>query len=158
MKKDTVVCAIDVNDFDQSTVDTAAAFAEHFETQLDILHVTLFPDPMNSAWPAYLGSPNQLIKDNRLLKAICAQIKSTEVHFHHLSGLPVEKILSFVDGCSPKILVMGTHGRTGLAKLFRGSVASQVMRRAKCPVLLLRQKESSEKMLQSDTQQAIPRH
>jgi nucleotide-binding universal stress UspA family protein len=37
-----------------------------------------------------------------------------------------------------ELIVMGTHGRTGLGRLLTGSVAEQVLRRAACPVLTAR--------------------
>ena len=61
MNENGVICAIDVNNYDQDVVDLAASFAKQFEVDLDLLHITLFPDPSNAAWPGYLGSPNTMI-------------------------------------------------------------------------------------------------
>jgi nucleotide-binding universal stress UspA family protein len=46
------------------------------------------------------------------------------------------------EGC--EMIVMGTHGRTGLTRLLMGSVAEQIVRRAPCPVLIYR--ETAEKL------------
>lgn len=142
MKKNEVLCAVDVNDFDQQLVDMAATFAEQFGVNLNILHVTLFPDSANAAWPAYVGSPNDLIRDNRLLKQIGPAVEGVKVVHHHVSGLPAKEILSFADRNDPQLLVLGTHARQGINRIF-GSIACQVMRRARCPVLVLRQKHNS---------------
>ena len=123
MKPESVICAIDVNDFDQEVVDMAAEFATHFSVELALLHITLFPDPGNAAWPAYLGSTNAVIQDNRLLQKIESTIEGVTVNRHHLSGIPTERILEFVERNEPRLLVMGTHGRRGLKRIF-GSVAS----------------------------------
>jgi nucleotide-binding universal stress UspA family protein len=143
MKKNGIICAIDVNDFDQDVIDLAATFAKQFKVDLDILHITLFPDPANAAWPAYLGSPNALIQDNRRLRKIKTNIAGVNVIRHHLSGHPPEKILAFVDRNEPQLLVLGTHGRTGLARIF-GSIASKILRNANCPVMVLRQRQNSQ--------------
>lgn len=50
-------------------------------------------------------------------------------------GDPVSVILSVVRETAADLIVMGTHGRTGLGRLLMGSVAEQVVRRATCPVL-----------------------
>ncbi len=142
MKKNGIICAIDVNDFDQDVVDAAATFARHFGVDLDLVHVTLFPDPANSAWPGYLGSPDTMINDNRRLRAVQTNIAGVNVHHHHLSGYPTEKLLAFIKKNEPQLLVLGTHGRRGLARLF-GSAASKILRRATCPVMVLRQRENS---------------
>lgn len=143
MKKNGVICAIDVNDFDQEVVDLAAAFAKQFDVVLDLLHVTLFPDPSKAAWPAGLGPSSQFIQDNRLLNAIETNVDGVSLSPHHLSGLPTEKILGFADRNQPRLLVMGTHGRRGLQRIF-GSTASKVLRNANCPVMVLRQRMNSQ--------------
>ena len=145
MKKNGVICAIDVNDFDQDVVDLAARFAARIGVDLDLLHVTLFPDPANAAWPAWLGSPGVVIQDNRLLRAIQTRVPGVQVRYHHLSGLPTEKILEFADRNEPQLLVLGTHGRQGLKRIF-GSVATHIVRHATCPVMVLRQRQNSQRV------------
>ena len=55
-----------------------------------------------------------------------------------LDGLPHERIVQAARRTRADLLVMGTHGRTGFAKLFLGSVASRVLATAPCPVLTVR--------------------
>lgn len=141
MENDAVICALDVNDFDQDVVELAARFAKHFSASLHLLHVTSFPDPSNAAWPAYLGCPNVLIDDNRRLRTIECADQDVELVRHHLSGMPAERIVDFVNRNKARLLVLGTHGYQGLQRIF-GSVASKIMRQAKCPTMVLRQNSS----------------
>lgn len=152
MNKKAVICAIDVNDYDQDVVDLAARFAKTFGVDLELVHVTLFPDPNNAAWPAYLGSPDALIQDNHRLRAITTKVTGVEIHRHHLSGTPSRQVLEYVDRNEPQLLVLGTHGRRGLARLF-GSAASNILRHATCPVMVLRQRQNSPEFadLESET-------
>ncbi len=53
-------------------------------------------------------------------------------------GHPVDEINRFVDEEKVSLIVMGTHGRTGLQHLLVGSVAERVVRTATCPVLTVR--------------------
>ena len=53
-------------------------------------------------------------------------------------GTPAEEIVRYADGRDVDLIIMGTHGRTGVAHLLMGSVAEQVVRTAPCPVLLVR--------------------
>jgi len=53
-------------------------------------------------------------------------------------GNPVEEINRFVDEEKVSLIVMGTHGRTGLQHLLVGSVAERIVRTATCPVLTVR--------------------
>ena len=56
-----------------------------------------------------------------------------------LSGHPASEILNFVEQESVELVVMGTHGFTGLAHFFLGSTAEKVVRRADCSVLTVHQ-------------------
>ena len=53
-------------------------------------------------------------------------------------GTPVQTILGYAESGAFDLIVMGTHGRTGLAHLLMGSVTEQVIRHAPCPVVTLR--------------------
>ena len=52
-----------------------------------------------------------------------------------VEGDPAAVILNVANEINADLIVMGTHGRTGMSRLFAGSVAEQVVRRADCPVL-----------------------
>jgi universal stress protein A len=53
-------------------------------------------------------------------------------------GSPAEEIVRYAASCDVDLIVMGTHGRSGIAHVLMGSVAEQVVRTAPCPVLLVR--------------------
>jgi nucleotide-binding universal stress UspA family protein len=55
-------------------------------------------------------------------------------------GAPVDEILNTADDWRADLIVMGTHGRRALAHLIMGSTSEAVLRRAKCPVMLVHQK------------------
>ena len=143
MQKNSVLCAIDVNDFDQEIVDLAAHFAKHFKAELNVLHVTLAPDPMKAAWPAYVGAPDELVRDNKLLRQVRTNVNDVQVRSHQLAGLPVEKVVDFVNRNEPRLLVLGTHARAGLSRLL-GSTSGKILRRVSCPVMLARQRKNSQ--------------
>ncbi len=52
-------------------------------------------------------------------------------------GAPVDAILACIEQVAPDLVVMSTHGRTGLTHAMLGSVAERVLQRARCPVLVL---------------------
>lgn len=55
-----------------------------------------------------------------------------------LHGAPVDEILGFAQEEHIDLIVIGTHGRTGLTRLLMGSVAEELVRRATCPVLTVK--------------------
>ena len=59
------------------------------------------------------------------------------------TGQPAETIVRIAEERSADLIVMGTHGRTGLQHVLLGSVAEKVVRLAPCPVLTVRYKEAA---------------
>ena len=57
-----------------------------------------------------------------------------------LDGIVHERIARAAQSKKADVIVIGTHGRTGLAKFFLGSVASRVLAAARCPVMTVRGK------------------
>jgi universal stress protein A len=81
--------------------------------------------------------------DRRDVRERLASIRPTldGVAYKHryLRGSPVEEILQFAQQEAIDLIVMGSHGRTGLSRLLMGSIAEGVMRKALCPVLVIKQ-------------------
>jgi len=71
----------------------------------------------------------------RLAKAKAAGVRARGFL---LEGVPHEQIVRIAKSRRADLIVMGTHGRSGLAKLFLGSVAGRVVAAAPCPVLTVR--------------------
>jgi nucleotide-binding universal stress UspA family protein len=67
------------------------------------------------------------------------------------SGPPAEAILRVADSTNASLIVMATHGRSGLGRIWPGSVAMKVVHNAPCPVLLVR---SKERVKETEQQQA----
>ena len=61
-------------------------------------------------------------------------------------GLPYDEILRFAKREGADAIVMGTHGRTGLKRLFLGSVAESVLHGASCPVIVVRERTAQTAM------------
>jgi nucleotide-binding universal stress UspA family protein len=52
-------------------------------------------------------------------------------------GRPADEIIEYADNHGIDLIVMGTHGRGGVEKMWLGSVTEKVLRKARCPVLVL---------------------
>lgn len=131
-----ILCPIDFDDNSLGALDKAIEIARHFGATVALVHavplVVQFGD---------VPIPVDLYEDRE--KA--ARVKLAEIAAQKLAGVEHESIvytgdvaasiLQAVDKFNPDLLVMATHGRTGLARLFLGSVAEGVVRKASCPVL-----------------------
>ena len=89
----------------------------------------------------YVTSPEQS-EDKDYWRGQLEQIRpaNPNINFGHrfLEGDPATEIVRYAVEASFDLIVMGTHGRTGLTKLLIGSVASRVIATARCPVVTVR--------------------
>lgn len=80
------------------------------------------------------------------LEARCGQWRQSGIkaRWRLEVGVPFEEIVKAAEEEGADMIVMGTHGRSGLNRLLLGSVAERVVRLALCPVLTVRQKKAGE--------------
>lgn len=135
MKANRILCPTDFSECSKRALDIASSLARENDGVVFIVHVDLFP--INAA-EIYYGLGNPL--DDSLLKALHETVPSDpDVHFVHklLQGDPAAKIVDYAKAENMDLIVMGTHGRSGLKRLIMGSVAEAVVRHAACPVLTI---------------------
>ncbi len=119
----------------------AGDLARQHQATLLVLHVAETLGPENVTYgevgsqvePA--GYRHRLEEDLRRSVPVVAGVT---VQYLVTAGDPAEEIERVARVHSCDLIVMGTHGRTGLDRLLTGSVAEQVIRRAPCPVLTTR--------------------
>jgi universal stress protein A len=138
----SILVAIDFSS--RRALQLAHAVAERFGSSLHLLHVV--EDPvMAAAWSeAYAvdlsGLRDRLTQDaewqlTKLASSVTGVTVTTEVRV----GKPAQTIVEAVEERGCDLVVMGTHGRSGVAHLLIGSVAERVVRSARCPVLTVRE-------------------
>lgn len=88
------------------------------------------------------GAPwdqNERVKVREKLGEIRPPIGRVAYEHHYVRGAPVREIVKFARARKVDLVVMASHGRTGLARVVMGSVAEGVMRKAHCAVLIVKQ-------------------
>jgi nucleotide-binding universal stress UspA family protein len=116
----------------------ATSLARDSGAVLIIAHVEELPLPyvggeMYIAQPEY---PNPEIR--HLLEKVVPPDASIRFEHRLVQGTASEEIVRMADEVGVDLIVMGTHGRTGLSRVLMGSVAELVMRHASCPVLTIK--------------------
>ena len=131
-------------DFSSPSLDAleyAIQVVDRFGTKLTLLHVLepIYHDlelglgrieqevQKRIHWDAQLDGLAQVVRERGLAAGSIV-----------LGGIPSESIVTHARGRGCDLIVMGTHGRRGLARLRYGSVAESVLRQAPCPVLTVR--------------------
>ena len=125
----------------------ARMLAAKFGSALQVLHVVDDPTAASEFVPDGFAASTDAIRADLVehsrerLQAVVTAIDRTRyrAHTETLFGAPAQTIVDYAMAVGAGLIVMGTHGRTGLAHLLMGSVAEQVVRTAPCPVLTVRQ-------------------
>ena len=138
--------ATDFSPASTAALKRAMAMAKADRAQLIIVHV-MTPPSLALPGDGYV-SPS-LYEDleasaraqaQKRLNAIVARARKAGVRATGLllEGVPHERVARAARAKKVDLLVIGTHGRTGLAKFFLGSVAARVIASVSCPVLTVR--------------------
>ena len=144
LKIERILCPTDFSDFSERAYDYASSLARHYHAELHLLHVVR---------PVIIGYPEYAIPDsvNEFYGELREHAEEQLREFAKVRGEPglqtivtveegvvTESIIDFARENSIDMVVMGTHGRRGFQRLTLGSVTERVLRRAGCPVLVVR--------------------
>jgi nucleotide-binding universal stress UspA family protein len=136
-----ILCPTDFSASSQAALAYAASLARDFKAELIVAHVDEGP----LAYDAGMGSPGDIGQPDQpsaRLAEVTSAIQEVKCTARLLEGDPASQIVELACEEDIDLIVMGTHGRTGLARLLMGSIAEIVLRRAPCPVLALKQPQS----------------
>jgi len=136
----TILFPTDFSDASKTAFQYAVDYARLANAKLLIVHVHEPVLPIIGGEIAYLPPQDtdpQLRKE--ALHAIVPDVANIEYAHRLLSGDPASEIVNLAKSEHADLIVLGTHGRTGLERLLMGSTAEQVLRRAPCPVLAVKE-------------------
>jgi len=139
MKAQRVMFATDLSLAAREALHYAASLAHDSGAELLIAHVVEPATVYSSGDSYFYGSEDpQFAKLMHMLAEVVPA--NTSVRFRHklVSGNAAEEIIRLAEQEKVDLIVMTTHGRTGLKHLLLGSVAESVVRQAKCPVLTIK--------------------
>jgi nucleotide-binding universal stress UspA family protein len=144
----------DFSEHANAALDAAVDFARRLDANLHLLHVIQLP-AYAYAHPGIGGayvSPSPV--DARIREGVESSLRNVVDGLRDFPGkISTEiaegsNIAEMITGAATKLradlVIMGTHGRTGLAHVFLGSVAERTLRQAPCPVLTVRSDENRE--------------
>ena len=116
-----IVVATDFSSCSAAAAHVAYEYARALNARVHVLHVTL-PD----AGKKHLDNLKELKGEFPPDVPVVTAVES---------GSPATQIVRYAERCGADLIVLGTHGRTGVSRVLLGSVAERVVRTASCPVL-----------------------
>jgi len=140
-----ILTATDFTAPSESAVQVASELATTFKASLTILYVFEYARGLYSNTALYSGELIEPVLEDaesrlsELMSSISKEIPEATARIRQ--GNPYEEILAAARESEVDLIVMGTHGRTGLSRAVLGSVAEKVVRLSPVPVLTVRQSE-----------------
>ncbi|REJ68158.1 MAG: universal stress protein [Planctomycetota bacterium] len=137
----------DFSAYSAAAREYAGTLAEQFDAELHLLHVLEQHAGIDPVFAAGLAIPTASAESSAWAEEKLAEVYTaawTEAHRvvrATAKGPPFLEILRYAEEHQIDLIVMGTHGRSGLAHVLMGSVAERVVRKSRCPVLTVRPQE-----------------
>jgi len=139
-----ILIAIDFSENSEHAFEYALTLATQFQAELTILHVINEPVDLRGFYVPHI-SFEQLEKEieegaQKMMEKFCQTklVNFTNYKTAIVSGIPYEEIIKKAEDIAASLIVLGTHGRTGLDHIIFGSTAERVVRSSSCPVLTIR--------------------
>jgi nucleotide-binding universal stress UspA family protein len=150
----TILFGADFSEGSREAFRAACSLAVAGETRMHVLHVIEphwvpeEPVPYGQAVVEFYdakadGSYNLALQ--RRMREMYAPDIPIDVEYHLREGDAAAELMRMAGELRPDLIVVGTHGRTGLSWLLAGSVATSIIRRAPCPVMALHRPERPRK-------------
>jgi universal stress protein A len=147
----SILVPIDFSKASEKALDYAVSLAKQFSAKLTVLSVVEpFPTPDFAYNPLVMENDKVVAATKRRLEKVTANagvasefVEKTLVR----NGVPYREIVDAARTLKVDLIVISTHGYSGLAHVFMGSTAERVVRHAECPVLVVRGRsdESNER-------------
>jgi universal stress protein A len=143
-----ILVPTDFSRYSDVALTYATALAEKFNAELYLLHVVqdlavFVPDAVAVTPPIALPVEQFATAAREALQRVVSEhhLERFKVHPEVREGAPFYEIIRFAKEAQIDLIVMGTHGHTGLVHVLLGSVTEKVVRKAPCPVLTVRHPE-----------------
>jgi nucleotide-binding universal stress UspA family protein len=140
-----ILCPVDHSDCSKEALKYAVSFAIKDNSKLYLLHVIdirTFDESINAMTPQIPDDETLAQLKTKLLDCIPEEMRDDmNVEALVVQGIPFVEIISTAKKNDVDMIVLGSHGRTGIAHMMMGSVSEKVVRKAPCPVLTVRKSD-----------------
>lgn len=134
-----ILVPTDFSKTSEAAVTYAAELAKAFNASLHLLHVLERSSAASLEFPLQLEQEMEQAAEKRLGSILTDEQKAAlRPGFAIVAGDPFLEIVRYAHANGMDLIVMGTHGRGLVGHMLMGSVAEKVVRKAPCPVLVVR--------------------
>jgi nucleotide-binding universal stress UspA family protein len=139
-----ILIPMDFSDCAKKALQYAIPLAKEHKAAITLLYVVVPSSYIGGEFGAYdLGFDAEVrTSGEKALVKLAEEVREVGASTLIRCGSPAHEILEVAKELPADLIVISTHGRTGLTHVFLGSVAEHVVRRAPCPVLVVREREN----------------
>jgi nucleotide-binding universal stress UspA family protein len=137
-----ILIPLDFSPDAERALDDAIELAQCFQARLTLLHVIHLPPMADTHVAFYLAEIEAGAQQGMETYHKRVQEAGVAATIRIAHGVPFQEIIDIAKDSAADLIMMGTHGRTGMPHLLLGSVAERVVRLAPCPVLVTRRLEA----------------
>lgn len=134
-----IIVPIDFHKHTDQIIDYAGYIAKKFDAKLHVIHVVESPPTYVGYDYATLGSFEEEVMEHskKMMQKIIEKNQNTLAGCEEkiIKGDIVNSIIQYTKDVNGDLIIIGTHGRKGLSKMWLGSVAERVIKRAPCPAI-----------------------
>ncbi|MDC0936223.1 universal stress protein [Pirellulales bacterium] len=142
MKLNSILFPTDFSESSDAALGYASALAAENGATLYIVHVADDSPAYFAGYAGFSFVPDVPATLEREMRSMLDDVKPSRAGVNlqrrYLRGAAVSEIVAFADREKVDLIVMGTHGRTGISRVLMGSIAEGVLRKATCPVLTVK--------------------
>ena len=142
MNVKSILVPVDYSHSGDAAMAYAVSLAKEYNAEMHLVHVYeqtfTYVDGGFAGAPLPAVPPADLEAEKEKLTAITPD-EGVNFRREFIVGNPADELVNYAKEKGIDLVVMGTHGRTGLNRLLMGSIAEGVVRRSPCPVLTIKQ-------------------
>jgi universal stress protein A len=141
-----VLVPIDFSENSKKALRYAIPLAEQFGasiTLINIIEPTVFPSDFGFGQMSFPDVEQELVKkaEDELREIGTSVTTKTKIRTVVKSGIPFVEVTNFASEENVDLIIVATHGRTGVEHILFGSTAEKIIRKAPCPALVVRAEE-----------------
>ncbi len=144
-----IVCALDLADHSKQVAEYAVMMAKLFNASI----IAVYAAPTMTQYTGFHVPPSTIDDfvgeivtgaNSAMAEFVEANFAGLDVKSEVVVGYAAEEIIALTEREEADLIVMGTHGRTGIDRILFGSVAEKVVKNSSVPVLTIRPKGTAE--------------
>lgn len=141
-----ILCPIDFSDYSYDALEYAKDIAKSYNSKLYVLHIIYEPADFTGFYVPHISFDKIRSEIESGAKKIMTEVKEEKLkdisgaETMIIFGVPSDEIVRFAKDKEIDLIVIGSQGKKGIEKMVFGSTAEKVVRKATCPVLVIKPK------------------